>query len=553
MLKQLFIKDMLIISRLELEFEQGLNVLTGETGAGKSILLDSLGFVLGWRGRADLVRKGAEQGEVSAIFDVSQNAPAKKALIEAGLSEGDELILRRINAKDGRKTAWINDRRVSGELLRTISSILLELHGQHDDRGLLDPKGHQALLDQFARNASLLDKISEAWKVWNLAKKERDAAEIDLNALREEEEFLRHAVSELEELDPAVGEEAELDARRRLMKASEKLRGDIAKARQALGRDAAEGMMVDALRWLEDAASALEGQLDEAVEALSRALVALEESSGHIERSLDAMQFNPYELEQLEERLFAIRALARKHQVAPDDLTDLSQRLSARLMQLDGGQSDLADKTQAVTQARASYESLALRLSEARQSAATNLDLAMVSELGPLKMERAEFKTDIQTTTPSRTGQDAVSFLVSTNPGTPAGPLAKIASGGELSRFLLALKVCLRTTDDARTVIFDEIDRGVGGATADAVGRRLVQLASGGEQVLVVTHSPQVAALGTAHFRVEKTQAQDETFSTVVRLNLDERIDEIGRMLSGDTITAEARAAAKQLIDASIS
>ena len=553
MLKQLFIKDMLIISRLELEFEQGLNVLTGETGAGKSILLDSLGFVLGWRGRADLVRKGAEQGEVSAIFDVSQNAPAKKALIEAGLSEGDELILRRINAKDGRKTAWINDRRVSGELLRTISSILLELHGQHDDRGLLDPKGHQALLDQFARNASLLDKISEAWKVWNLAKKERDAAEIDLNALREEEEFLRHAVSELEELDPAIGEEAELDARRRLMKASEKLRGDIAKARQALGRDAAEGMMVDALRWLEDAASALEGQLDEAVEALSRALVALEESSGHIERSLDAMQFNPYELEQLEERLFAIRALARKHQVAPDDLTDLSQRLSARLMQLDGGQSDLADKTQAVTQARASYESLALRLSEARQSASTNLDLAMVSELGPLKMERAEFKTDIQSTTPSRTGQDAVSFLVSTNPGTPAGPLAKIASGGELSRFLLALKVCLRTTDDARTVIFDEIDRGVGGATADAVGRRLVQLASGGEQVLVVTHSPQVAALGTAHFRVEKTQAQDETFSTVVRLNLDERIDEIGRMLSGDTITAEARAAAKQLIDASIS
>ena len=553
MLKQLFIKDMLIISRLELEFEQGLNVLTGETGAGKSILLDSLGFVLGWRGRADLVRKGAEQGEVSAIFDVSQNAPAKKALIEAGLSEGDELILRRINAKDGRKTAWINDRRVSGELLRTISSILLELHGQHDDRGLLDPKGHQALLDQFARNASLLDKISEAWKVWNLAKKERDAAEIDLNALREEEEFLRHAVSELEELDPAIGEEAELDARRRLMKASEKLRGDIAKARQALGRDAAEGMMVDALRWLEDAASALEGQLDEAVEALSRALVALEESSGHIERSLDAMQFNPYELEQLEERLFAIRALARKHQVAPDDLTDLSQRLSARLMQLDGGQSDLADKTQAVTQARASYESLALRLSEARQSAATNLDLAMVSELGPLKMERAEFKTDIQSTTPSRTGQDAVSFLVSTNPGTPAGPLAKIASGGELSRFLLALKVCLRTTDDARTVIFDEIDRGVGGATADAVGRRLVQLASGGEQVLVVTHSPQVAALGTAHFRVAKTQAQDETFSTVVRLNLDERIDEIGRMLSGDTITAEARAAAKQLIDASIS
>ena len=553
MLKQLFIKDMLIISRLELEFEQGLNVLTGETGAGKSILLDSLGFVLGWRGRADLVRKGAEQGEVSAIFDVSQNAPAKKALIEAGLSEGDELILRRINSKDGRKTAWINDRRVSGELLRTISSILLELHGQHDDRGLLDPKGHQALLDQFARNASLLDKISEAWKVWNLAKKERDAAEIDLNALREEEEFLRHAVSELEELDPAVGEEAELDARRRLMKASEKLRGDIAKARQALGRDAAEGMMVDALRWLEDAASALEGQLDEAVEALSRALVALEESSGHIERSLDAMQFNPYELEQLEERLFAIRALARKHQVAPDDLTDLSQRLSARLMQLDGGQSDLADKTQAVTQARASYESLALRLSEARQSASTNLDLAMVSELGPLKMERAEFKTDIQSTTPSRTGQDAVSFLVSTNPGTPAGPLAKIASGGELSRFLLALKVCLRTTDDARTVIFDEIDRGVGGATADAVGRRLVQLASGGGQVLVVTHSPQVAALGTAHFRVEKTQAQDETFSTVVRLNLDERIDEIGRMLSGDTITAEARAAAKQLIDASIS
>ena len=547
MLKHLTIRDMLIIDRLELEFSSGLNVLTGETGAGKSILLDSLGFVLGWRGRAELVRRGAEQGEVSASFELGAHHPALQPLQEAGLADGQDVILRRVNSKDGRKTAWINDRRVSGDLLRLISAHLLELHGQHDDRGLLDAKGHRGLLDQFAGHVELLETTRLAWRELAQAKADLQAELEALSTLKEEEEFLRHAVGELHELRPLVGEEAELDSKRRIMQASERLKVDIAKALQALGREAAEGMLSDALRWLEDASEEIDGKLDGAIEALSSSLSRLYDASSEIEKCLDDLEFNPQELESTEERLFAIRALARKHHVLPDDLLDLSESLSRKLDALDAGEGMVSEKRKRLLKAQERYKAAAEKLSDSRKVATKALDQAMEQELSPLKMDRAVFKTEISKTEAGSQGWDMVQFLVSTNPGTPAGPLAKIASGGELSRFLLALKVCLRTSEDTRTVIFDEIDRGVGGATADAVGRRLSALAENA-QVLVVTHSPQVAAFASRHFKVYKTQSDHETLSQVEDLDPASRIGEIARMISGDTITSEARAAAEALI-----
>ena len=548
MLRGLDIRDMLIIDHLSLEFSSGLNVLTGETGAGKSILLDSLGFVLGWRGRADLVRSGQDQGEVSAWFDLGPSHPARAVLQEAGIPIDDELILRRVNSRDGRKTAWINDRRVSGEVLRAVSEHLVELHGQHDDRGLLDPKGHRDLLDTFGGHDDMLSTVSAAYRALRTAKKDLGTAEAAQEELRAEEEFLRHAVDELQKLAPKVGEGAELDSRRRLMQRAEKIRADIAHAAQALGRDGAEGMMSDAMRWLDGAADAAEGRLEEPLAALSRAMVELDDAAKGVEACLDALEFNPHDLELAEERLFAIRALARKHAVVPDELPTLAQDLSAKLDLLDMGAGGLKELNAAAAAAKVAYDEAAGVLSHARKSAAQTLDLAMGAELAPLKMERAVFTTQVRDADSSATGMDQVDFVVATNPGAPAGPLAKIASGGELSRFLLALKVCLSRDGAQNTMIFDEIDRGVGGATADAVGRRLSRLAQDA-QVLVVTHSPQVAALGDRHFQVAKQQSADMTLSRVDLLSDTARVDEIARMISGDTITIEARAAARTLIE----
>ena len=548
MLRGLDIRDMLIIDHLSLEFSSGLNVLTGETGAGKSILLDSLGFVLGWRGRADLVRSGQDQGEVSAWFDLGPSHPARAVLQEAGIPIEDELILRRVNTRDGRKTAWINDRRVSGEVLRAVSEHLVELHGQHDDRGLLDPKGHRDLLDSFGGHDDMLTTVSAAYRALRAAEKDLRTAESAQEELRAEEEFLRHAVDELQKLAPEVGEEAELDSCRRLMQGAEKIRAHIAHAAQALGREGAEGMMSDAMRWLDGAADAAEGRLEEPLAALSRAMVELDDAAQGVEACLDALEFNPHDLELAEERLFAIRALARKHTVAPDELPTLAQDLTAKLDLLDMGAGGLKELNAAVAAAQAAYDEAAGVLSRARKSAAQALDLAMGAELAPLKMERAVFTTQVKDADPSATGVDQLDFVVATNPGAPAGPLAKIASGGELSRFLLALKVCLSRDGAQNTMIFDEIDRGVGGATADAVGRRLSRLAQDA-QVLVVTHSPQVAALGDRHFQVAKQQSADMTLSRVDLLSDTARVNEIARMISGDTITTEARAAARTLIE----
>jgi DNA repair protein RecN (Recombination protein N) len=545
MLRTLEIRDVLIIDRLSLALGPGLNVLTGETGAGKSILLDALGFVLGWRGRADLVRAGAAQGEVVAVFDLDPSHAAHSVLTEAGIiAEEGEIILRRINTADGRKTAWVNDRRVTGEVLRDLSEALVELHGQHDDRGLLNPRGHRQLLDAFA-GLDLAD-IRAAWRARAEARTALQAAQNALERAQVEEEFLRHAVAELDKLNPVPGEEATLDARRRLMQGAERIRADIARAHGALA-EGAEGAMRDALRWLEGASDRAEGQLDGALGALNRALIELGEAVGGVEDALRGLDFNPAELEALEERLFAIRALARKHGVLPDDLGGFAEGLRGRLAAIDGGAAGLARLHEAVTKADAAYLREAVALTLARKAAATRLDLAMAGELAPLKMERAVFTTEMTTAEPGPEGVDSVTFTVATNPGAPAGPLNRIASGGELSRFLLALKVCLMGDSPGMTMIFDEIDRGVGGATADAVGRRL-KLLSDRAQVLVVTHSPQVAAKGAHHWQVSKRVENGATLSSVVTLSDDERVEEIARMLAGDTVTQAAREAARALL-----
>jgi DNA repair protein RecN (Recombination protein N) len=551
MLRHLDIRDVLIIDRLELEFRPGLNVLTGETGTGKSILLDSLGFVLGWRGRADLVRAGAEEGEVVAVFDLAADHPARAVLDEAGIPAGDELILRRTNRTDGRKTAWVNDRRASGEVLRALSDTLVELHGQQDDRGLLNPRVHRDLLDTFGGLGVERDATREAWRALSRADKALSEAEARLAAAREEEDFLRHAWAELAKLAPEPGEDADLDARRRMMQAGQRIGEDVEKAAQALGSgEGAEGRMGDALRWLEGVADKAGETLDAPIEALNRALTELGEAVQGVEAALEALAFDPGELERVEERLFAIRAAARKHGVAPDDLGAFAAGIEAKLAALDKGAGDIAALRKARDAAEVGYAATAATLSAARARAAVALDVAMGAELAPLKMERAVFTTEIAETAPGPDGVDAVTFTVATNPGAPSGPLNKIASGGELSRFLLALKVCLTRDTTGLTMIFDEIDRGVGGATADAVGRRLMTLAHEGGQVLVVTHSPQVAARGAYHWRVEKTVTDGETRTRVTPLTPAARVDEVARMLAGETVTDEARAAARALLGA---
>jgi len=549
MLRGLDISDMLIIERLELSFQPGLNVLTGETGAGKSILLDSLGFVLGWRGRADLVRQGAAQGEVTAWFDLTPDHPARAVLEGAGLPVSDELILRRINGADGRKTAWVNDRRCSGEVLRALSETLVELHGQHDDRGLLNPRGHRAILDAFGALEDLRAAVRTAWGDRTRARKALEAAMKAQDEIRAEEEFLRYAVAELDKLRPGEGEEAELDARRRMMQSAERIRADVVNAYEAMGQSGAEAQLSDAFRWLDGAAARADGALEEPMAALNRAMIELDSAMEGVVAAIELMSFDSHELENTEERLFAIRALARKHDIQPDALPGFGEVLRAKLTALDAGEAEQGKLRAQAQAAERAYGAAADALSDARTLAAATLDRAVSGELAPLKMERAVFATRITPEAAGPEGRDEVSFTVATNPGAPAGPLGKIASGGELSRFLLALKVCLTQSQSGLTLIFDEIDRGVGGATADAVGRRLAAIAQGG-QVLVVTHSPQVAALGAHHWRVEKSVTGGMTTTNVVPLSASERVDEVARMVAGDTITEAAREAARALLSA---
>ncbi len=545
MLRGLSIRDIVLIDAARLAFHPGLNVLTGETGAGKSILLDALGFVLGARGRAELLRAGAATGEVVAEFDLDPGHQAHAILDEAGVPVEDELILRREIDGQGRSRAFANDRRCGAELLRALGGVLVEQHGQQDDRGLLDPRGHRALLDAFG--AIDAGPVRAAWRTLVAARAALAEATGAEARAAEDADFLRHAVKELTALAPRPGEEAALDTERRRMQAAIRIRDDVARAATALGGDGAEGAMWNAARWLADAADRAEGRLDAPIAALERALAELGEAVAGVEGALDALDVDPGALERAEERLFALRALARKHRVGPDDLPGLAATLAARLATIDGGEAARARLAGDAARAETTYADAARALTAARVVAAAALDTAVARELPPLKLDRARFATRIAAGEPGPDGADAVGFEVATNPGSPPGPLGRIASGGELSRFLLALKVCLAGRGGAMAMVFDEIDRGVGGATADAVGRRLAVLAQGG-QVLAVTHSPQVAARGDHHWRIEKTVSGGQTRTRVVPLDPAAREDELARMLAGETVTQEARAAARSLL-----
>ena len=545
MLRGLYITDILLISKLELNFQSGLNILTGETGAGKSILLDSLGFVLGWRGRSSLVRTGASNGEVIAYFDIANSQPVKEILRSAGMPETDELILRRTVNLDGRKTSYLNDKRCSGEILRQLSDILVELHGQFDDRGLLNAKTHINLLDNFGDiNTS---KLRSLWRNYKKTELELHQAKLSFSEATKDNEYLKHSIAELQELSPENDEDEFLDIKRRSMQTSQKIRGDIEKASELISINGAESLMSDAIRWLEGVSNVADSSLDNAISMLSSAISKLAIAQQDIDEYLSSTNFNPLDLEKIEERLFAIRALARKHDVLPNNLNAFSQKLIQKLEHSKISAEKIKKLEEKLSQSKIDFDKYADDLSKIRKKTAIDLEMAMATEMAPLKLENSKFIVSINTKKPTEDGFDEVTFIVSTNPGAPAGPINKIASGGELSRFLLALKVCLTKTNQNLTMIFDEIDRGVGGATANAVGQRLADL-SKSSQVLVVTHSPQVAAKGDHHWQIEKSVTDDVTTSNVIELDAETRLTEIARMFSGDQITPEARAAAQALL-----
>jgi DNA repair protein RecN (Recombination protein N) len=548
MLLSLEIRNIVLIETLSLEFHPGLNVLTGETGAGKSILLDALGFALGRKRGRELVGTSAGQGAVTAIFGPGAKHPVFALLDELGLeAAAGEVVLRRVAAQDGPARCFVNDQRTSAEALRQIGELLVEVHGQHDDRGLLNPRAHRPLLDAFGDLAASICKTRADWAEAATAERRLEEARTHLARAAEDADFLRHSAAELDQLAPEPGEDDRLDAERRLIQAAGRIRDDVARAAQALSPEGAEGTLSEALSWLGPAAGKADGLLDAPIEAVDRAMVELTEAQRGVEEALERLSFDPGRLEAVEERLFAIRALARKHRVTPDNLPGLAAEFARRLDEIDVGATRIAALEAAAAEAGRRYRARAEELSRARAEAAERLDALVTRELGPLRMENARFHTVIATGKPGPEGHDDVSFTASINPGAPSGPIDRIASGGELSRFLLALKVCLAARAPDLTMIFDEIDRGVGGATADAVGRRLARLAEVA-QVLVVTHSPQVAARGTHHWRIAKTTDGTITRMDVDALGPDLRIAEIARMLAGEVITPEARSAARALI-----
>ncbi|MBN8994524.1 MAG: DNA repair protein RecN [Rhizobiales bacterium] len=551
MLAALAIRDIVLIDRLNIDFTRGMTVLTGETGAGKSILLDALSLALGGRGDSGLVRQGTSQGDVTAVFDVAADHPARKLLAESGIEAEGDIILRRMQSEDGRSRAFVNDQPVSVSLLRDVGARLVEIHGQHDDRAMVDGAAHRTLLDAFGGLQKEAGQVAGAHRRWRAA--EGAVAELDarIAAARREADYLRAAGDELTKLAPEAGEEEELATRRQQMMRSEKVAGDISEAHDTVAGSASPiPALSGLLRRLERKAPEAGGLLDTTVVALARAIDALQEAEQGLDEAMRRADFDPRELERTEERLFALRAAARKYSVPVGELAALAARLAADLGNLESGEDRLAGLRTAAVEARGDYDKAATALSGRRKSAARALEKAVNAELPALKLERATFSVAMETD-PARAGEagiDEVTFAVQTNPGTRPGPLTKVASGGELARFLLALKVALADRGSAPTLVFDEIDTAVGGAVADAIGVRLARLA-GRVQVLAVTHAPQVAARAGSHLLVAKGGAKGKAVQTGVAL-LDEakRREEIARMLAGATVTDEARAAADRLI-----
>ncbi len=553
MLVQLSIRDIVLIDRLDLEPGSGLTVLTGETGAGKSILLDAFALALGGRGDGSLVREGQPQGQVTAVFDLPANHPAVLAARANDIESDGELILRRVQMADGRTRAFVNDQPIGVQALRAIGANLVEIHGQHDDRALVDPAMHRALIDSSGGLEAEVEAVRRAYATIRDARAELAAEEARIAKAREDADWLRYAHAELSKLAPDAGEEVELAARRAGMMQAEKVASELRDAHDGMSGEHAPGPAMHALmRRLERRASQAPQLIEPALKALDAALGVVDLAAQAVEDALRACDFDPRELERIEERLFALRAAGRKYAVPVDDLAALGERFAGDLAALDAGEASLVTLRKAAEEAQAIYEKLATRLSAARAKAAAGLDKRVNAELKPLKLESATFMTQVVTdpANVSADGADRVEFWVRTNPGTRPGPLMKVASGGELARFMLALKVVLADRGSAPTLVFDEIDTGVGGAVADAIGQRLARLASR-VQVLAVTHAPQVAARAVGHLRIAKSAADrgKRVATRVEPLAEDARREEIARMLAGATITEEARAAARRLIE----
>lgn len=560
MLLSLSIRDFVLIEKLDLNFARdgnsgsqfgGLGALTGETGAGKSILIDALGLALGNRADSGAVRRGAQQATVAASFDLGRDHAAHAILAEQGWDDEDMLTLRRTVGADGRGRAFVNDQPASVALLRRLGETLVEIQGQMEQHGLLDVATHRVALDVFAGLEKQGDAVRQAWRTWQTAEQAKADAEAAAEAARRDEDFLRHAVKELEALAPKPDDEERLAAERQLLRAGTALGESVA---QALGEldhgKGAVGALRSAHRLIERNADKAAGRLDSALAALDKALSEATEAQAQLESARDALEFDPAKLDRIEERLFALRAAARKHNVTVAELAPLAEKMISQLAALDDGEAGLKKLTAAAKAARADFVKAAETQAAARRKGAARLDKGVAAELGPLKLEKAKFVTEL---TPlaeaewSEHGTDRVQFTVATNPGSPPAPIAKIASGGELSRFLLALKVCLARVGDAVTIVFDEVDSGIGGATAAAVGERLKRLAKD-VQVLVVTHSPQVAAVADRHWLIRKTTTRTTASTDVLPLDSKGRREEIARMLSGAEVTAEARAAADKLL-----
>ena len=539
MLTSLQVRDVVLIEALDLEFAPGLLALTGETGAGKSILLDALGLALGGRGDPGLVRGGAASFSVSAEFAVPVDHPARAVLSDAGLEAEGPILLRRTVKADGGGRAFAQGIAVGAALLRELGGLLVEVHGQHDERGLLNLRGHRALLDGFGGLEELAAEVAAAHGVWRGA--EAALAEVVAGAAvaEAEREWLEHAVGELDTLRAEVGEEAALSAERQTMQKGARLADDLGAVAALLGgSEGALALLRQAARRLERIAGE-EETLGEALAALDRAIGEAGEGEDALDAAARAMAFHPARLETVETRLFALRGLARKHRIEADTLADLADDLRGKLEAIENGAGRAARLRADLARARAAYVTVAGRL-----------EVAVAGELAPLKLDAARFRVALAPLAEAAWGlhgQDRVEFEIATNPGAPFAPLVKIASGGELSRFTLALKVALAATRDATTLIFDEIDRGVGGAVASAIGERLARLAAD-TQVLVVTHSPQVAAAASRQWRIEKRLVGGDTRTHVAALGAGERREEIARMLSGTETTAEARAQAGRLL-----
>ncbi|MDZ7588049.1 MAG: DNA repair protein RecN [Parasphingorhabdus sp.] len=553
MLLSLSIRNIVLIEALELEFGEGLTVLTGETGAGKSILLDALGLALGNRADSGLVRHGSDKAQVVAAFSPPAVGSALAALLAEGeiaLDPGEPLLIRRSLSADGGSRAFINDQPCSATMLREVAGYLLEIHGQHDDRGLLNPRGHRDLLDAFAALDTLTTRA--AYNRWQEARAARDAALAAQDKAEAEREFLEHSVAELSGFAPEPGEEEALAAARADMMKGEKLTGDLEAIRAAFeGSEGSLASLRSAARRLDRIANE-HSLLTDAMKSLDAAIIEASEAEDKLNAAAAALHFDPAALDRIETRLFDYRAHARKHRVEPDGLSALLTDMQAQLAAITDGGKSLAALDKAVVEARAAYIAAAQAQTLKRQAAAQQIDKAVAGELVPLKLDAARFETLIEPLAEEKwgaNGADRVEFLISTNPGAPLAPLAKIASGGELSRFILALKVSLAEEGGADTIIFDEVDRGVGGAVAAAIGERLAKLASGARQLLAVTHSPQVAARGASHYFIAKASDGSVSRTDVRMLDDAGRRQEIARMLSGAEVTAEARAQADKLLE----